>query len=127
MAQKVLFVVAELGLDVDPFMLHIYAAVAEKERALISQRTREALAAVRTRGVKLGNPKIGDVAAAGRGKRTATANERAANVLPVIDAIRNAGVITLSGIAETLNTRGLKTARGNAWSATEVSRTLARR
>jgi DNA invertase Pin-like site-specific DNA recombinase len=45
MAQRVPFVVAELGPDVDPFMLHLYAALAEKERALISARTCEALAA----------------------------------------------------------------------------------
>ncbi len=43
MAEKVPFVVTAFGLDVDPFMLHIYAAVAQKERALISQRTKEAL------------------------------------------------------------------------------------
>ena len=43
MAEKVTFVVTTIGFDVDPFMLHIYAAVAQKERALISQRTREAL------------------------------------------------------------------------------------
>jgi DNA invertase Pin-like site-specific DNA recombinase len=43
MAEKVPFVVTQFGLDVDPFMLHIYAAVAQKERALISQRTKEAL------------------------------------------------------------------------------------
>jgi DNA invertase Pin-like site-specific DNA recombinase len=43
MAERVPFVVTAFGLDVDPFMLHIYAAVAQKERALISQRTKEAL------------------------------------------------------------------------------------
>jgi DNA invertase Pin-like site-specific DNA recombinase len=42
MAHKVPFVVAALGLDADPFMLHLYAAFAEKERSLISQRTRAA-------------------------------------------------------------------------------------
>src|SRR3954447_13539111 len=55
MAQRVPFVVAELGPEVDPFMLHVYAALAEKERALISARTRDALAAAKARGVKLGN------------------------------------------------------------------------
>ena len=40
MAQRVPFVVAELGADVDPFMLHVYAALAEKERRMISERTR---------------------------------------------------------------------------------------
>ena len=43
MAQKVPFIVTELGFDADPFMLHIYAALAEKERALIADRTRVAL------------------------------------------------------------------------------------
>ena len=43
MAQRVPFIVAELGRDADPFMLHLYAALAEKERRLISERTRSAL------------------------------------------------------------------------------------
>jgi DNA invertase Pin-like site-specific DNA recombinase len=45
MSHRVPFIVAELGADADPFMLHLYAALAEKERALISARTRAALAA----------------------------------------------------------------------------------
>jgi hypothetical protein len=40
MAQRVPFIVAELGRDADPFMLHLYAALAEKERRLISERTK---------------------------------------------------------------------------------------
>jgi hypothetical protein len=44
MAQRVPFIVAELGVDADPFMLHLYAALAEKERRLIAERTRSALA-----------------------------------------------------------------------------------
>ena len=47
MAHKVSFIVAELGTDADPFMLHLYAALAEKERAMISQRTRDALKAAK--------------------------------------------------------------------------------
>jgi DNA invertase Pin-like site-specific DNA recombinase len=43
MAEDVPFVVTQFGLDVDPFMLHIYAAVAQKEREMISQRTKDAL------------------------------------------------------------------------------------
>jgi DNA invertase Pin-like site-specific DNA recombinase len=42
---RVPFMVAELGADADPFMLHLYAALAEKERRLIAERTRLALAA----------------------------------------------------------------------------------
>jgi hypothetical protein len=60
MTQRVPFIVAELGAGTDPFLLHLYAALAEKERALISRRTREALAAARARGVKLGNPALSD-------------------------------------------------------------------
>jgi len=57
MAQRVPFIVAELGRNADPFMLHIYAALAEQERRMISERTRQALAAARERGVVLGNAK----------------------------------------------------------------------
>lgn len=57
MAQRVPFIVAELGADADPFMLHLYAALAEKERRQISERTRAALAARKERGTKLGNPR----------------------------------------------------------------------
>jgi DNA invertase Pin-like site-specific DNA recombinase len=58
MAQRVPFLVAELGPDVESFILHLFAALAEKERAMISTRTRAALAAAKARGVKLGGPKL---------------------------------------------------------------------
>ena len=50
MANRVPFIVTELGIDTDPFMLHIYAALAQKERALISARTKAALKAAKVRG-----------------------------------------------------------------------------
>lgn len=55
MAQKVPFFTVEHGLDADPFLLHLYAALAEKERAVISERTKAALASAKARGVVLGN------------------------------------------------------------------------
>src|SRR5206468_724063 len=55
MAQRVPFIVAELGRDADPFMMHLYAALAEKERRLISERTKAALAAKKAAGAALGN------------------------------------------------------------------------
>src|ERR1700730_8667274 len=60
MSHRVPFIVAELGADADPFMLHLYAALAEKERALISARTKAALAAKKAKGVKLGNPRAAE-------------------------------------------------------------------
>ena len=85
MAQRVPFIVAELGADADPFMLHLYAALAEKERRQISERTRAALASRKERGTKLGNPtNAGQAAAAGRDVQTRAADQFAATVLPII-------------------------------------------
>src|SRR6188474_3652504 len=92
MAHKVPFVVAELGADADPFMLHVYAALAEKERRLISERTRSALAAKKANGAALGNPhnleKAGDL---GRLSQRSEADRFAANIIPVIKTIQAAG------------------------------------
>ena len=57
MVHRVPFLVAELGADVDPFVLHLFAALAEKERTLIGTRT---LAAAKVRGAKLENPDLQD-------------------------------------------------------------------
>jgi DNA invertase Pin-like site-specific DNA recombinase len=113
--------VAELGPDVDPFMLHIHAAVAEKERAMISRRTKDALAAARARGVRLGNPRLDQTARgpAATARRTA-ADRHAANVLPIIPAIQAAGATTLQSVTDALNARGVATARGCAWYPTTV-------
>ena len=54
MQERVPFVVAELGNDVDPFILHLFAALAEKERTMIAARTKAALAAAKARRVTLG-------------------------------------------------------------------------
>jgi DNA invertase Pin-like site-specific DNA recombinase len=126
MAQRVPYLVAELGADVDPFMIHIYAALAEKERALISQRTKAALAAAKARGVRLGNPSIAKAQAAGVDSVKAEADRFAANVMPVIREAQRAGASSLRAIADVLNARGVRTARGGKWAATQVRDILRR-
>jgi DNA invertase Pin-like site-specific DNA recombinase len=127
MAHRVPFIVAELGADADPFMLHIYAALAEKERALISRRTADALAAKKAGGVRLGNPTNLAVAQGlGAQANTIQAQRFAENVLPVIDAVRKSGIDSLHGIASALNARGIPTARGGHWHAGTVSNVLKR-
>jgi DNA invertase Pin-like site-specific DNA recombinase len=128
MAQRVPFIVAELGADADPFMLHVYAALAEKERTLISQRTRAALAAKKARGEPLGNRTNPiEAAATARAAQTANADAFAMNVLPVLDAIVAAGKTTLADIAEELNRRAVRTSRGGKWYASSVRNLIARR
>jgi DNA invertase Pin-like site-specific DNA recombinase len=121
MSNRVPFIVAELGPEVDPFMLHIYAAVAEKERALIATRTREALQAAKRRGQKLGK----------RGRDRARENKAAArahalSLRATLRELRAAGVTSVRAIAAGLNKRGVVSARGGKWHATSVVRLLAR-
>src|SRR6201989_1185613 len=95
MAHKVPFLVAELGPDVDPFVLHLFAALAEKERALISTRTRQALAAAKARGVTLGNPKLAVARKSAVEAVKAEADRCAANVLPLIREVQKQGAAPL--------------------------------
>jgi DNA invertase Pin-like site-specific DNA recombinase len=126
MAHKAPFIVAELGADADPFMLHLYAALAEKERALISARTKAALSAKKAQGVKLGNPRAALTIERAHTANREAANQFAANVLPIVRTIQTAGAHSLAAIAEALNVRGVKTARGGAWHASTVRNLLAR-
>ncbi len=126
MAHKVPFLVAELGPDVDPFVLHLFAALAEKERALISTRTRQALAAAKARGVTLGNPRLHVARRNAVEAVSAEANKFAANVLPIIREAQKAGATTLREIAAALNARGIATARGGQWHAKSISNVLER-
>jgi DNA invertase Pin-like site-specific DNA recombinase len=127
MAEKVPFIVAELGRDADPFMLHLYAALAEKERRLISERTRAALAARKAQGARLGNLRNARQAAAlGREILTEGADAFAANVMPVIESLRASGVADLRGLASALNNRGIRTARGGRWHVSNVKNVIDR-
>jgi DNA invertase Pin-like site-specific DNA recombinase len=127
MAQRVPFIVAELGVDADPFMLHLYAALAEKERRLIGERTRSALAARKAQGARLGNPRNASAAAAaGRAVQIAAAEQFAANVLPIVNSVRASGVTDLRGIAQALNDRGVRTSRGGRWHVSNVKNIIDR-
>ena len=106
--------------------LHILAAVAEHEREMISARTKAALAAAKRRGRKLGwsipsrRNEQAEAATRGAKANAGKADAYAANITPVIKAIRDAGATSLAGVAEALNARGIKTARGGSWYATTV-------
>jgi len=126
MSHRVPFVVAELGADVDPFVLHLFAALAEKERSLISSRTRQALAAAKARGVVLGSPKLHMARESAVAAVKAEADRHAANILPVIREAQRAGANTLRAVAAALNARGIATARGGAWHPMSVKNMLDR-
>jgi DNA invertase Pin-like site-specific DNA recombinase len=126
MAHRVPFLVAELGADVDPFVLHLYAALAQKERALICARTRDALARAKARGKVLGSPELDRARKMAVEAVRTEADRYAANVLPIIEAIKKAGATTLREIAEALNARGVATARGGLWYAATVRNVLTR-
>jgi DNA invertase Pin-like site-specific DNA recombinase len=123
MEDKQLRFVATDNPHAEPLMLHVLAAFAEHEAKMISTRTREALAAAKARGVKLGGDrgyKPDNVAIKAR------ALEDAKRVRPAIDDLRSRGVTSLHGIKRELNRLGLTTARGKSWSATQVDRVLKR-
>jgi hypothetical protein len=127
MAQRVSFVVAELGRDADPFMLHLYAALAEKERRLISERTKAPLSAKKASGIKLGNPHNLSLAGSrGRAIQVRAADEFARTVLPAIRVIQAAGTTSFASIADVLNERGIKSARGGKWHVSSVANVLSR-
>ena len=113
MAHRTPFIVAELGADVDPFVLHLYAALAEKERRMISQRTKDALASLKAQGKKLGGlrPKTA--------MRMQAADERAEALRPAFTELRE---LSANAIARELNARQTVTPSGKPWSAVTVLR-----
>lgn len=113
------------------FILTLFAAVAELERGLISQRTKAALAAAKARGVKLGGPRLvrgfdTAVSRAGRLAQTVRSKAHAADVLPFIRAAQKAGAISQRQIAAALTARGVRPpSGGDVWGAGQVARILA--
>ena len=103
MGTQIPFIVAELGGNQDPFIMHLYAALAEKERNLISERTKAALTALKAKGVKLGNPNIAAAQDAGAAAIKANAETFAKLVAPHITAARENGCKTYRDVAAALN------------------------
>jgi DNA invertase Pin-like site-specific DNA recombinase len=111
--------------------VHILAAVAEHEAAMISARTKAALAAAKARGTKLGGDRggfgivrnLGNAASAA--VRSKASSDRARDLAPVIRELQGTGA-SLRQVAAELNARQIPTARGGAWSAVQVQRVMAR-
>jgi DNA invertase Pin-like site-specific DNA recombinase len=124
MSERVEFIVTELGRQADPFVLHLFAALAQKERSMISERTKAALKAAKARGVRLGNPMLRGskqpykAAAAGRKAQKAAADSRASDLCRFV---KDDGR-TLQEIADEMNTLGARTARGGLWHPMTVLR-----
>jgi DNA invertase Pin-like site-specific DNA recombinase len=126
------FVAADMP-EMNETVVGIMAVVARSERRAISERTKAALQAAKARGQRLGNPN--GAAALRRAQKgnaasvqvsKAKADERAAQLLPVIEDMRQRGVTSLGGIASALNDAGMLTARGGKWHPTSVRNLLAR-
>ena len=102
------------------------ALVAEKERDMISQRTKDGLAAAKRRGTKLGNPRPAEAVKLAVKANTERANANAQQLAAAIQEIQNAHVATLRRIAKCLNARGFKTPNGKAFAPQSVKNVLAR-
>ncbi|MCF8049568.1 MAG: recombinase family protein [Desulfarculaceae bacterium] len=125
MESNVDFVAVDMP-DANKLTIHIFAAMAEYERDAISQRTKAGLAAAKARGVRLGSPTAKKTIKLARKAASDKANAFASEIMFRIKEIRRAGVTTYAGIAEALNHRGIKTARGGVWYPTSVKRLLER-
>ena len=102
--------------------VHIMAVVAQAEREMISKRTKEALAAAKARGVRLGNPNgAAPLRRAGKGTVAAVAtlranaDRRAQDLAGTVATIRAGGATSLQKVADELNRQGITTARGGRW------------
>ena len=124
MARGVPFIVAELGMDTDPFVLHLYAALSEKERRLIGARTKAALATLKGQGALLGNrTNLNEAQAKGQARNAAKAAAFAAKMHPIINNIRTPDM-SMATIAAKLNEMGFRTALNGTWHQSTVSRLL---
>jgi DNA invertase Pin-like site-specific DNA recombinase len=113
------FLVADMP-TANKFTLHIISAMAEYERDLVSARTRESLAAAKTRGVRLGNPKVVLVSPKGVEKNKEKARIFAERLKPTIEALRASGNTSYRRMAAALQASAVRTQRGGQWTAAGV-------
>ena len=126
MELKTPFLVVQLGRNTDSFTMHLYAVLSEKERTLISERTKAALKVLKDKGVQLGNrTNLGEALQISNVVNRQLAGDFASTVLPTIQQFRNAGD-SLEAIAGKLNKMKLPTRRGGAWHSTTVRNILKR-
>jgi DNA invertase Pin-like site-specific DNA recombinase len=113
-------------------MMRGYAAMAQKERELISERTKVALAAAKVRGARLGGdrgyrPAAGPDAGAAAVARRVAAERAAHRLLLEVERLRHTGTTSMRGLARALTERGILTPLGSRiWTHTTVRRLLAR-
>lgn len=127
---SVLFVCADMP-HANELTVGIMALVAEEERKAISRRTKEALAAAKARGKRLGCPSgaahlrpYGNTAGVAAVK--AKADKHAEALRETVGAIRAAGITSSNGIADELNRCRIATPRGGRWHPASVVRLCAR-
>lgn len=106
----------------DRFMLGIHALVAEREREMISERTKSALKMAKAKGVQLGTRDGARLSRSGNAARLARAERFVGDVLPTINELRRSGCVNFSSIARALNTRGILAPQGGEWYAETVRR-----
>jgi DNA invertase Pin-like site-specific DNA recombinase len=111
--------------NADKLSIGIIALLAQRERQLISERTKAGLAVAKQRGAVLGNPNPKAALRKANMVIQDRKQEFAKSALKTIREIQSTGVDTLAKIADCLNKRGEKTARGGTWTATAVKRVLA--
>jgi len=111
--------------NADKLSVGIIALLAQRERQLISERTRAGLAVAKQRGVTLGNPNATAALAKAKEVIKARKMEFATAALKAIREIQSTGIDSLNRIADCLNKRGEKSPRGGRWTATAVKRCLA--
>lgn len=109
--------------EANKLTLHIMAAFAEFEREAISNRTKDALAAAKARGIQLGNPRPTESLKRGVETRRKQCEERQRRVKPVIEELKAQG-FSLRAIARNLNDRNILTPMAAQWDATGVKRVL---